>query len=77
MSMRQNEATRRAKPTALSISPEDKQNAELAATAAAAAYDQAVADLSTATLDLDRTVIRAPAYLRHERSSLRFSIGTA
>ncbi len=60
MSMRQNEATRRAKLTTLSISPEDKQNAQFAAAAAAAAYDQAVADLSTATLNLDRTVIRAP-----------------
>jgi multidrug resistance efflux pump len=60
MSMRQNMATRRAKLTALSISPEDKQNAQLAAATAAAEYDQAVADLSTATLNLDRTVIRAP-----------------
>jgi len=60
MLMRQNEATRRAKLTTLAISPEDKQNAHLAAAAAAAAYDQAVADLSTETLNLERTVIRAP-----------------
>jgi len=60
MSIAQNNAARRAKLTALSISPEDKQNAQLASAAAAADYDQAVADLSTATLNLDRTVIRAP-----------------
>jgi len=60
MSLAQNNATRRAKLTTLSISPEDKQNAQLTAASAAAEYDQAVADLSTATLNLDRTVIRAP-----------------
>ena len=60
MSIAQNNATRRAKLTTLSISPEDKQNAQLTAASAAAEYDQAVADLSTATLNLDRTVIRAP-----------------
>ena len=60
MSIAQNNAARRAKLTTLSISPEDKQNAQLTAAAAAADYDQAVADLSTATLNLDRTVIRAP-----------------
>jgi len=60
MLIAQNNATRRAKLTTLSISPEDKQNAQLGAAAAAAEYDQAVADLSTATLNLDRTVVRAP-----------------
>jgi multidrug resistance efflux pump len=60
MSIARNNAARRTKLTTLSISPEDKQNAQLTAAAAAADYDQAVADLSTATLNLDRTVIRAP-----------------
>jgi multidrug resistance efflux pump len=60
MSIAQNNATRRAKLTTLSISPEDKQNAQLTAASAAAEYDQAVADLSTATLNLNRTVVRAP-----------------
>jgi len=60
MSIAQNNATRRAKLTTLSISSEDKQNAQLTAASAAAAYDQAVADLSTETLNLERTVIRAP-----------------
>jgi multidrug resistance efflux pump len=60
MSIAQNNAARRAKLTTLSISPEDKQNAQLTAAAAAAEYDQAVADLSTATLNLNRTVVRAP-----------------
>ena len=60
MSIAQNNATRRAKLTTLSISPEDKQNAQLTAAAAAAEYDQAVADLSTANLNLNRTVVRAP-----------------
>ena len=60
MSIAQNNAARRAKLTTLSISPEDQQNAQLSAAAAASEYDQAVADLSTATLNLDRTVVRAP-----------------
>ena len=60
MSIAQNNATRRAKLTTLSISPEDKQNAQLTAATAAAEYDQAVSDLSTATLNLNRTVVRAP-----------------
>ena len=60
MLLRQNEANRRAKLTTLSISPEAKEDAQLLATAAAAAYDEAVADRSTDELNLERTVIRAP-----------------
>jgi len=60
MLMRQNEAVRRAKLTDLAISPEAKENAQHVATSATAAYQQAVADRSTASLNLERTVIRAP-----------------
>jgi multidrug resistance efflux pump len=53
-------AARRAKLTNLSVSDEVRQSAMLTANSAAAAYQQAVAVQSTAQLDLDRTVIRAP-----------------
>jgi RND family efflux transporter MFP subunit len=51
--------TRRKKLTELSISNEAKQSAELTANQADAAYQQAIADRSTAQLNLDRTVVRA------------------
>ena len=51
--------TRRKKLTELSISNEAKQTAELTANQADAAYQQAVANRSTAQLNLDRTVVRA------------------
>ena len=54
------QAARRARLTNLSVSDEVRQSAMLTANAAAAAYQQAVAAQSTAQLDLDRTVIRAP-----------------
>jgi multidrug resistance efflux pump len=60
MEMRQSEANRRAKLTSLSISPEAKEDTQHIAAAATAAYHQAVADQSTAGLNLERTVIRAP-----------------
>jgi multidrug resistance efflux pump len=60
MIMRQSEADRRIKLTSLSISPEAKENAQHVAAAATAAYQQALADRSTASLNLERTVIRAP-----------------
>jgi multidrug resistance efflux pump len=60
MLMRQGEADRRAKLTDLAISPEAKENAQHVAASAAAAYQQAVADRSTASLNLERTTIRAP-----------------
>jgi multidrug resistance efflux pump len=56
----QQQAARRARLTNLSISDEARQSATLSANSAAAAYQQALAALSTAQLDLDRTVIRAP-----------------
>ncbi len=56
----QQQAARRAKLTRIAISSEARENAELTADAAAATYQQAVADRSTAQLNLDRTVVRAP-----------------
>ena len=60
MEMRQHEAERRAKLTTLSISVEERENAMLTANSASATYQQALADRSTAQLNLDRTVLRAP-----------------
>jgi multidrug resistance efflux pump len=60
MEMRQKEAARRMKLTDLAISDEAREDAVLTANSTAASYAQAVADLATAQLDLDRTTIRAP-----------------
>jgi len=60
MEMRQHEAERRAKLTTLSISAEAREDAKLIANSTAATYQQALADRSTAQLNLDRTVLRAP-----------------
>jgi RND family efflux transporter MFP subunit len=60
MEMRQHEAARRAKLTSLSISAEAQEDAMLTANSATASYQQALADRSTAQLNLDRTVLRAP-----------------
>ena len=60
MLMRQDEAKRRAKLTTVAISTEAKENSQHMAASASAAYDQALADQSTAKLNLDRTVVRAP-----------------
>jgi multidrug resistance efflux pump len=54
------QAARRVRMTNLSISDEARQNAILTANSAAAVYQQALADRSTAQLNLDRTIIRAP-----------------
>jgi len=54
------QAERRAKLTELAISTEARDSAMLSANAAAATYQQAVADRSTAQLNLDRTILRAP-----------------
>ena len=54
------QAARRVKLTNLSISDEARENAIFSANSAAAAYQQAQADRSTAQLNLDRTVVRAP-----------------
>jgi multidrug resistance efflux pump len=60
MDMREQEATRRKKLTALAISDEAREDATLTAKSTAASYREAVADRSTAQLNLDRTVMRAP-----------------
>ncbi len=60
MEMRQNDADRRAKLTTLAISEEGRQDSRHVANSAVAAYQQALADRSTASLNLERTVIRAP-----------------
>ena len=54
------QAARRARLTELAISTEARDSARLTADAAAASYQQAVADRSTAQLNLDRTILRAP-----------------
>lgn len=53
-------AARRQKLTTLAVSDETRENAVLTANAAAADYEQAVADRSTAQLNLERTILRAP-----------------
>src|SRR5260221_739397 len=60
MDMRQREAMRRSKLTNLAISDESREDSVLTANSTAASYEQAVADRSTAQLNLDRTIIRAP-----------------
>jgi multidrug resistance efflux pump len=54
------QAARRAKLTEIAISADARQTAILTANSAAATHQQAVADRSTAQLNLDRTVVRAP-----------------
>jgi len=56
----QQQAARRAKLTTIAISADARETAMLTANSAAATYQQAVADRSTAQLNLDRTVLRAP-----------------
>lgn len=60
MAMKLSMAQRREKLTTLSTSIEERQNAEFTADAAVAAYEQAMADLATARLNLERTIIHAP-----------------
>ncbi|MBV8413544.1 MAG: HlyD family secretion protein [Alphaproteobacteria bacterium] len=58
--MRQSNADRRAKLTKLAISDEAKEDSQHVAASALGAYQQAVADLATPKLNLERTVVRAP-----------------
>jgi len=60
MAMQERMADRRAKLTNLSASDEQRENARFSANAAVAAYDQALAELATARLNLARTVVYAP-----------------
>jgi RND family efflux transporter MFP subunit len=57
--LRQSEADRRRRLTSSAISAEDRENAELNAAAAEAAYRQAEAVLRRARLDLERTTIHS------------------
>ena len=60
MVMKESDADRRAKMTSQMVSQEEKDDFRHAAEAADAAHQQALADLSTANLNLERTVVRAP-----------------
>ncbi len=60
MAMQQRMADRRAQLTNLSASDEERENARFNANGAVAAYDEAVAELATARLNLARTIITAP-----------------
>jgi multidrug resistance efflux pump len=60
MAMQQRMADRRARLTNLSTSDEERENARFNADAAVAAYEAALADLATARLNLERTVVHAP-----------------
>jgi multidrug resistance efflux pump len=59
MVMRQSDANRRAKMTN-SVSQEETEDSQHLAASAAAAYQEAMADQASASLNLERTVIRAP-----------------
>jgi len=58
--MRQSDADRRSKLTNLAISDEAKEDSQHVAASALGAYQQALADLATAKLNLQRTVVHAP-----------------
>ena len=60
MLMRQSQADRRTRLTDLAISAEAKEDAQRTAASATASYQQAVSERSTASLNLERTVVRAP-----------------
>jgi RND family efflux transporter MFP subunit len=60
MLMRQSEAARRLRLTEIAITEEAREDSQHMAALAVATYHQAVADRSTASLNLERTVIRAP-----------------
>jgi multidrug resistance efflux pump len=60
MEMQKRIADRRAQLSNLAASDEERENARFSANGAVAAYDQAVAELANARLNLARTVITAP-----------------
>jgi multidrug resistance efflux pump len=60
MMMQQSHANRRAQLTTIAVSQEAREDSQHTAAAAAAAYAQAVTDQQTASLNLERTVVRAP-----------------
>jgi multidrug resistance efflux pump len=60
MTMQQSHASRRAQLSTAAVSEETREDSQHTAAAAAAAYGLAVADQQTASLNLERTVVRAP-----------------
>jgi multidrug resistance efflux pump len=60
MAMQQSHASRRAQLTTIAVSQEAREDSQHTAASAAAAYAQAVTDQQTASLNLQRTVVRAP-----------------
>lgn len=60
LGQRRRELERRTRLTSLAITPEAREQAETAVATAESAYDQALAALNTARLNLDRTQIRSP-----------------
>jgi multidrug resistance efflux pump len=60
MAMQQSHANRRAQLSTIAVSQEAREDSQHTAASAAAAYSQAMADQSTASLNLERTVVRAP-----------------
>lgn len=60
MTMRQQEAKRRARLESVVVSAEMRENSESQADAASAMYDQAMVEAETAKLNLARTEVRAP-----------------
>src|SRR5262249_35599935 len=60
MALQQSHASRRAQLTTIAVSQEAREDSQHNAASAIAAYSQAMADQSTAALNLERTVVRAP-----------------
>ncbi|MGO4571273.1 efflux RND transporter periplasmic adaptor subunit [Microvirga sp. 2TAF3] len=60
LEQRRRELDRRARLSSASITVEAREQAETAVALAEAAYDEALAALNTARLNLDRTIVRAP-----------------
>jgi RND family efflux transporter MFP subunit len=60
LEQRKRELERRTRLSSASITAEAREQAETAVVTSEAAYDQAIADLNTARLNLDRTEIRSP-----------------
>jgi multidrug resistance efflux pump len=60
MAMQQSHASRRAQLSTIAVSEEVREDSQHTAAGASAAYAQAVTDQGTASLNLERTVVRAP-----------------
>jgi multidrug resistance efflux pump len=60
MAMQQSHANRRIQLTTIAVSQEAREDSQHTAASAAATYAQAMTDQQTASLNLERTVVRAP-----------------